>query len=247
MHRVSHASFPDCQAPPLPDAAAQARLGSLAWAELEEVALEGVAEELVAGRALGRADAVALGRASLPLLGKLVEVCGHRVPDLATLSAAGLICCDSTSGQIVPLEGQPPALTWERFVDGLLMRREAQASTPGPVPWYPDVEGVLDGSPMANRMLSAWDVLRAIALARLLLPAAVEIVAPLTTLGAKVAQVALHYGANRLGYLATDSSSSSGAAEMAQLAELLRACVATPAQENPQLDDQRKTKNPQMS
>ena len=46
-----------------------------------------------------------------------------------------------------------------------------------------------------------------IALARLVLPETVEIRAPLATLGPKVAQVALEFGASHLGYVAPDGQS----------------------------------------
>ena len=48
------------------------------------------------------------------------------------------------------------------------------------------------------------EVLRAIALARLVLPAEIEVRAPLATLGPKLAQVALDFGASHLGYVALD-------------------------------------------
>ena len=48
------------------------------------------------------------------------------------------------------------------------------------------------------------EVLRAIALARLVLPAEIEVRAPLATLGPKLAQVALEFGASHLGYVAPD-------------------------------------------
>jgi 2-iminoacetate synthase ThiH len=48
------------------------------------------------------------------------------------------------------------------------------------------------------------DVLRAIALARLVLPAEIEVWAPLATLGPKLAHVALDFGASHLGYVALD-------------------------------------------
>ena len=52
------------------------------------------------------------------------------------------------------------------------------------------------------------EVLRAIALARLVLPAEIEVQAPLATLGPKLAQVALDFGASHLGYAAPDGQSS---------------------------------------
>ncbi len=53
-------------------------------------------------------------------------------------------------------------------------------------------------------VITGVEVLRAIALARLVLPAEIEVRAPLATLGPKLAQVALDFGASHLGYVAPD-------------------------------------------
>ena len=58
--------------------------------------------------------------------------------------------------------------------------------------------------PARDGAFTGVDILRAIALARLLLPANVKIMAPLATLGPKLAQVALEFGASHLGCVAAD-------------------------------------------
>ena len=73
------------------------------------------------------------------------------------------------------------------------------------------------------------EILRAIALARLILPAEVEVQAPLGTLGPKLAQVALEFGASHLGYVAPDGQVPSDplVADPGVLEELLGSCLPT--------------------
>ena len=85
--------------------------------------------------------------------------------------------------------------------------------------WYPIVGQPSDGV----------GVLRAIALARLVLPAEVEVQAPLAALGPKLAQVALEFGASHLGYAAPDGKKSDDplVADPGALDELLQSISRT--------------------
>ena len=95
--------------------------------------------------------------------------------------------------------------------------------------WYPLVTGPLDREGSADGSFTGVDVMRAIALARLLLPAGARIIAPLATLGPKLAQVALDFGATGLGYVAMDGHAASNPlmAEASVLDELLGSCLPT--------------------
>ncbi len=61
--------------------------------------------------------------------------------------------------------------------------------------WYPIIDKPLDRDHTCDGGFTGAEVLRAIALARLLLPAEIQVQAPLATLGPKLAQVALDFGA----------------------------------------------------
>jgi 2-iminoacetate synthase ThiH len=77
------------------------------------------------------------------------------------------------------------------------------------------------------------EVLRAIALARLLLPENVQIVAPLTTIGPKLAQVALDFGATHLGYVGSNGEPLEGplAVNVDELKELQQSNAPTALKE----------------
>ena len=79
------------------------------------------------------------------------------------------------------------------------------------------------------------EVLRAIALARLVLPAEIEVRAPLATLGSKLAQVALDFGASHLGYVAPEGQTPNDplVADPSVLDELLGSCHPTSLKEEP--------------
>ena len=100
--------------------------------------------------------------------------------------------------------GQPLRSGGE-FPRELMAAREGLAGTGRWFAWYPQLGKRLDHSSLEGDEVSGWEVLKAIAVARLVLPRAVEIRAPLTTLGAKVAQVALDFGATHLGPVAADA------------------------------------------
>lgn len=206
-----------------------------------------VVEKLAQRLELTRGDAECLARASLPLLGKLVEVQGHRPPPVAAWLVQGLIACGAIPAAGTPQDrpmtiGQPVVADTALFLDTLFALRETLSAAGRPAAWYPEPGGTLDQFSATGDEATGWEVLRAVALARLVLPAQVTIVAPLNVLGSKVAQVALEYGASRFGFLAAEAATGSAkdcpdaapaepvahAAAMAQLAELVRDNVATP-------------------
>ncbi len=87
---------------------------------------------------------------------------------------------------------------------------------------------------MSDDDFTGVDVLRAIALARLVLPANVRIAAPLALLGSKLAQVALEFGASHLGYVVGNQSGDGGQsagspllADQSVLDELCGSCSPT--------------------
>src|SRR5208283_3625441 len=103
--------------------------------------------------------------------------------------------------------------------------------------WYPIVTQPLDRGLGCDGNITGVDVLRAIALARLILPAKIQVLAPLATLGPKLAQVALDFGASHLGYVAPDGQVSDDPllADPSVLEELLGSCLPTSLKEEPAL------------
>jgi hypothetical protein len=98
-----------------------------------------------------------------------------------------------------------PLRSGSEFPRELMAVREELAGEGRWFAWYPQLDTRLDHSSLEGDEVSGWEVLRAIALARLVLPRAAEIRAPLATLGVKVAQVALDFGATHLGQVAADA------------------------------------------
>lgn len=238
-----------------------ARLGRFAQAQLDAAGLLPVAEEICAGRELGRPHAESLQAASLPLLAKLVEL-KWPPPAAATSRAQSVVFCplasllashgsaaavvaagallaeklalvpapkvlcvalDRFSGpfsrialigcieellqrespRLALAVGQPVA-AGAPWIDALLALRDAFCPTGQMAVWYPALTMPLDQSSLSDGEASGLEVLRAVALARLLLPHEVAIGAPLTTLGAKVALTALEFGAAHFGPVAAD-------------------------------------------
>ena len=146
-----------------------------------------------------------------------IESCGHlEFGRLAAQCGLGVVF-----GQPLSRDGD--------FPRELLAVRDGLAGTGRWSAWYPRPGEPLDRSSLEGDEVSGWEVLRAIAVARLVLPGEVEIRAPLATLGAKVAQVALDFGATHLGPVAADPST---AAEwelpgLERFDELIEGCVAT--------------------
>jgi biotin synthase-like enzyme len=99
--------------------------------------------------------------------------------------------------------GQPLA-DWESFCRTLVATRDTVSRDEAVTAWYPVLNKPLDQDPGGDGDFSGVEVLRAIALGRLVLPPEIEVWAPLATLGPKLAQVALEFGASHLGYVAFD-------------------------------------------
>jgi hypothetical protein len=238
-----------------------ARLGRFAHWQLDAAGLLPAAEEICAGRELGRPHGEPLQAASLPLLAKLVEL-KWTPPAAATSRAQSVVFCplasllaslgpagavaaarpllaeklalvpdpeilcvalDRFSGpfsrialigcieellqrespRLALAVGQPVA-AGEPWIDALLALRDAFCPAGHLAVWYPALTVALDQSSLPDGEASGLEVLRAIALARLLLPHEVAIGAPLTTLGEKVALTALEFGAAHFGPVAAD-------------------------------------------
>ncbi|HEY4760420.1 MAG TPA: hypothetical protein VIH42_07565 [Thermoguttaceae bacterium] len=94
------------------------------------------------------------------------------------------------------------------FLSAIFCAREMLAHTGRFTAWYPELSGPLDGSSLADGEASGLEVMRAIALARLVLPVEVTIRAPLVSMGEKMARVALDFGAADLGFMGADAESA---------------------------------------
>jgi hypothetical protein len=126
------------------------------------------------------------------------------------------------------LVGQALA-NWESFCEALIKMRSEVLSDGAAVFWYPIVGNSLDRDCKSDDDPTGVEILRAIALARLILPAEVQVQAPLATLGPKLAQVALGFGASHLGYVALDGQVPSDplVADPGMFEELLGSCLPT--------------------
>jgi|GEM_PF-6128815 len=89
--------------------------------------------------------------------------------------------------------------------------------------WFPWSKNKLDGEPAGGDAPLGGMLLKLIALARLLLPEARFIRAPVSLLGLKAAHVALEFGANDLGFVAldVDSANNLGIAKWSEVRETL--------------------------
>jgi hypothetical protein len=190
--------------------------------QLAAARLDRVATKVAAGLELELDDAVALSRASLPLLGRISQVrarstgfsrnSDEQPPTTAAqrgpggTASANLPIQNVASLADLPRPIAQPLTDWEAFCRRLLEFRCQAYAACEPVAWHPEVSRLPDEEGSLHDRFTGVDLLRAIALARLLLPANVQIVAPLATLGPKLAQVALEFGATHLGYLATDGN-----------------------------------------
>ncbi len=197
--------------------------------QLSAAGLVEIAGKVAGGGELELPEALALSRASLPLLGKIVE--------LRPVASDGI---DISVHEALPIErvaslpesprnvGQ--VLTdWESFCRALIALRSDFSPRSAARSWYPILAKPLDRDDGCEGGFSGAEVLRAIALARLILPAGVEIMAPLATLGPKLAQVALNFGASHLGYVALDGQPSSNSllADPSVLDELMESISET--------------------
>ncbi len=215
--------------------------------QLSAVGLGDVAEKIAAGSALEMEELDLLSRASLPLLGRIVQL----MPDSLgwTYRSDGERKTDAevhpaTDGAELPIEHVNSAAElprqiaqslseWDEFCRTLVDTRYQLHATSDAIAWYPQVTEPPDAHGMADKDFTGVDVLRAIALARLVLPANVQIVAPLAALGPKLAQVALEFGASHLGFVGSNGQLSDGplAADQSVLNELRGSCMQTTLKE----------------
>ncbi len=193
--------------------------GGFFWKQVHAAGLGAVAEKVAAGHALDLGEVIALSRASLPLLGKMVQlrpeasdavlITLHRdVLNPGEAAAALPIDRVTSLPKFGPCIGQGLA-DWISFCRTLLAIRDEARSNGETISWYPIVGQPLDRDLGCDGNLTGAEVLRMIALARLVLPAAVQVRAPLAALGPKVAQVALDFGASHLGHVAPDGQTPS--------------------------------------
>lgn len=223
------------------------------WRQLSIAGLDAVAEKVAAGSDLNLDEALALSRAGLPLLGKLVQLrlailitptmstrrapWTHGRPDVPGSSpAAGPLPFERVTA--VPDSPQPigqPLADWESFCRTLIATRGELLPGETATFWYPIAGRPFDGELGCDGGFTGVNVLRAIALARLILPAKVEVMAPLATLGPKLAQVALNFGASHLGYVAIDGQTPNDPllAAPSLLDELLGSCQLTALEDEP--------------
>jgi hypothetical protein len=252
----------DAEVCPAPDSEGQGRglsrqspcCSGLLQRQLSAAGLGDVAERIAAGSPLELDDAILLSRAAIPLLGRIVQLwpsgrarstgfsrneCSKGLPE-AVLPDGGTTSADLpvervASASELPRQIAQPLSDWETFCRRLLETRCQLRGTSDTVVWYPQVSEPPDAHRMADEDFTGVDVLRAIALARLVLPANVQIVAPLAALGPKLAQVALEFGASHLGYAASDGEMPDNPLPVDQsvLKELQASCRPTKLKDDP--------------
>jgi hypothetical protein len=174
--------------------------------QLQIAGLESVAQKAAAGEELDLEDALVLSTASLPIVGRVVQLQAAARGSVGRLVAADLPIHRASSFYEGESIGQPVS-DWSSFCEGLIEARKVISSGGTARFWYPIVERRLDQDG-EHAGPSGVEVLRAIALARLVLPVQVEVQAPLATLGVKLAQVALEFGATHLGWVVPDGQTS---------------------------------------
>jgi hypothetical protein len=189
--------------------------------------LAAVAAKVAASSDLDLDEALALSRAGLPLLGRLVQLrpAENNSRDLAAALPVERVAALPESPRRI---GQRLA-DWESFCRTLIALRGEVSLAGDATFWYPIVGQPFDRELGCDGGFTGAEVLRAIALARLVLPAEIEVLAPLATLGPKLAQVALDFGASRLGYVALEGQTSDDPllADPSLLEELLESISKT--------------------
>jgi hypothetical protein len=196
---------------------------------LASAGLTAIAKKVADGRDLELDEAVALSRASLPLLGKIVELRPSNSDSCGPDAARELPVARTAVGPIVARRTGQALTDWNAFCEILIsMRNEVRPNEHGGF-WYPILNNPLDRDNPGDGDFTGVDVLRAIALARLILPAEIEVRAPLASLGPKLAQVALDFGASHLGYVAPEGQTPGDAlvADSKVFDELLESCSPT--------------------
>lgn len=210
-HFTLHLSAPENpltseDAPPADKGILLARLGRFALGQLEAAGLRSIAEKIISTSNLTLDDLYALWSTSVSLLGKLVElrfgrkIWGQDLPVDQVGSSTG--SADSTTAIGQPLG---PA---ETFLQELLAIRDSLQESGVPLVWYPEVVTLPEQAAVAADEASGIQILRAIALARLVLPGWVQIRAPLAALGEKLSTTALEFGATQLGAVAADEATA---------------------------------------
>ncbi len=236
FEHTTGATFPSIDGLGAAEVAPQAEFpqDSFARRQFEAAGLAAVAEKVAAGSDLCLAEAIALSRIGLVLLAKMVQI--RPKSSSACSAAAGCLPIDRVASrpELPRYVGQSLA-DWDTFCRTLIAMRGDLSSSGSARAWYPILGQPLDQERGCEDDFTGVDVLRAIALARLLLPAEVEVRAPLATLGAKLAQVALDFGATHLGYAAVDGQLPDDplVAPAAMLDELLNGCLRTLPRDGP--------------
>jgi hypothetical protein len=200
--------------------------------QLSAAGLADIAEKIAAGTTLDFEDAARLSRSSLPLLGRIVQM--RPLPVEWTSDGAEMPVERVANLADLPRQIAQPLAEWETYCRQLIAMREELGTSSEPVAWYPKVNRTPDENASLDDDYTGVEVLRAIALARLLLPESVQIVAPLATLGPKLAQVALDFGATHLGYVSRDGQPLENplAVNVDELKELQRSCSLTVMKED---------------
>jgi hypothetical protein len=214
--------------PPCSDASGQSvALNSFLCQQFAAAGLEAVAEKVAGGHDLELDDALVLSGASLPILAKVVQL---RPVNGSFDSAPTALPIERVAAlpESPRRTGQPLA-DWESFCRTLIATRSEVPPDGAAIFWYPIVGQPLDRDLGCDGGYTGAEILRAVALARLLLPAGIEVLAPLATLGPKLAQVALEFGASHLGYVALDGQAPDDplVADPSLLDELLGSCQRT--------------------
>lgn len=193
-------------------------VGSFVRRQWERSGLLPIAQRLVSGKQLAEEELQQLARAELPLLAKLVE--HKRTAILPTSGQAGsgivqanhpeeadaaatigfrVLCRQELRSESGSRPGLPPRFLqelrrWDAWCRSVKVARTWILVLPAPL----ETGVVTDSQPLGE------EVLRAIAVASLVLPNEVEIQASVVDFGIKTAQVSLDFGATRLGLPAAD-------------------------------------------
>jgi hypothetical protein len=199
--------------------------------QLSAAGLTDIADKIAAGTTLEFDDAARLSRSGLPLLGRIVEL--RSFPVGSTSDDAEIPVERVAKATDLPRQIAQPLTEWVTYCRQLIALREELGTSSEPVAWYPKVNRTPDENASSDDDYTGVEVLRAIALARLLLPENVQIVAPLASLGPKLAQVALEFGATHLGYMACDGQPLENplSIKIDELNELQRSCSPTSLKE----------------
>lgn len=149
--------------------------------------------------------------------------------DLVIHEVAGALGFQLSMGQSVEKgiveasDKQRPINFTRDFIETLFLIRSQLLPLRQVSVWFPWSQQILDRGSFCEDQPLGEQLLRAIALGRLLLPEVPFIRAPLSMLGAKVAHVATQFGANDLGFAAVDSQTAEvlGIARLSEVDKML--------------------------